>query len=263
MLDLAVRSSSRSPLAWLAALLALAPAGCREEGPLALDELDDPVLQVSWYHGSLGQPLALPHFYVQVSPRHDEDECPALHSDVRAMVGGEVLSVISLGGRVTDPDGRERCTVPTFVLPGEQVNAYAHEETTAIELDDGASTFGVVARGLFVERRASLVEPAGAELHAGEPAVVAWEPATDALGLVGVFFHPGTAPDGPPAFTRSGAGLELDGDRIGFRVPDLAAGPGVLRVEASAAVPTEACRGFRRCDVGVLAVVRELDVAVR
>jgi hypothetical protein len=256
----------RSLLAPLLAALAVALPGCRDHGPVALDELDDPVLTVSWYHGSLGEPLALPHFYVQVSPRQDEDECLALDPAVEVSVGDDVLDPISLGGWVTDEGQPRRCTIPTFVLPGEQVNAHPREPTTTVALFDGASRFGVVARGLFVERSAELEQPAGGELHVGERAVVAWRPATDQLGLVAVFFYPQPAPGEAgtaPSFTRSGPELELDGDRIAFRVPAVDTGPGTLRVEASADVPTEDCHGFRRCDVAVLAVIRDLPVQLR
>lgn len=259
-------SPRSSAVPWLLVALAVVLPACRDDGIVALDELEDPVLQVSWYHGSLGEPLASTHFYVQLSPRQAEDDCLGLDSDVRVTVGDDALSPISLGGWVREPDGRQRCTIPTFVLSGEEVDAHPHEDATAIELSDGTATLGVVARGLFVERGAELEEPAGAELHAGAPAVVVWHPATDLLGLVAVFFYPEPAPGevgGPPAFTRSGTSLELDGARIGFGVPEVDAGPGTLRVEASATVPTEDCHGLARCDVAVLAVIREIAVTLR
>lgn len=255
--------SSRSPLAWLPAVLALALPACGPRGPVMLDELEDPVLSVSWYQGSFGEPLAASHFYVQLSPRQERPEdCLELDPAIHVTVGDDVLSVISLGGWVMEPDGLQRCTIPTFVLPGEQVSAHPLEATTAIELSDGTATLGVVARGLFVERGAELEAPAGGSLVVGEPAVVAWRPSTDRLDLVAVFFYPDPPPS-RPSFTLSGDDLELDGSRIGFRVPQVEPGRGMLRVEASAAVPTEACRGLARCDVAVLAVIRELAVELR
>lgn len=249
-------------------MLGLVLAACGPRGPVALDELEDPVLSVSWYQGSLGEPLASSHFYVQLSPRQESaEDCLELDPAIEVTAGDDALSVISLGGWVMEPGGLQRCTVPTFVLPGEQVSAHPFEATTAIALSDGTATLGVVARGLFVERSAELEAPAGGELVVGEPAVVAWRPTSDRLGLVAVFFYPD--PPRPqeaptrPSFTRSGADLDVDGSRIGFRVPRVDAGPGVLRVEASAEVPTEACRGLARCDVSVLAVIREIAVTLR
>ena len=251
-------------IASLLVALAVALPACRDDGIVALDELEDPVLQVSWYHGSLGEPLASTRFYVQLSPRQAEEDCLGLDPDVRVTVGDDPLSPIALGGWVREPSGLQRCTIPTFVLPGDEVDAHPHEDATVIEVSDGTATLGVVARGLFVERGARLEEPAADELHAGAPAVVIWHPATDLLGLVAVFFfpEPGEA-GGPPSFTRSGPSLAVDGARIGFGVPEVDGGPGRLRVEASATVPTEDCHGLLRCDVAVLAVIREIAVTLR
>jgi hypothetical protein len=239
----------------IAGLAVVAP-GCRDEGPLALDELDEPVLTVSWYYGTLEQP-ELPHFYVQVSPRHPLDECPAVVPELTAFVDAQELSVLSRGGYTTI-EGRKYCTVPTFELPGELVNAHPFAETTVIELSDGASAFGAVARHLFAERSVALAEPVSGELEAGQRAVLAWTPSSDELGLSAVLFYPDGAEgsdddDVMPSFVLSGPDLEIDGDQLAFFVPAVEPQSGVLRVEVSAAVSTDECRGFWRCEVGVLA----------
>jgi hypothetical protein len=270
-----ITRDGRSSGAGVCALLAVVALGCGEDGPVGLAELDEPTLGVRWYHAALGQPLDSPHFWVQITPRQGprdhEDECPELVPQTVVTVGDEALSVVSLGGWQT-LEGRLHCTVPTYSLPGERVLAHPVEATTVIEAFDGDSTFRAVARGLFVERGATL-EPSATDqpgqprqLEVGQRATLAWTPPSDELGLVAVYFDPGPPPqDGPvpPLATLSGADLEIDGHRVGLSVPDAAVGAGVLRVEASAAVPTEACRGFARCDVEVLGASARIDVRVR
>lgn len=244
------------------ALAGLAVA-CAPDGPLMLDELDQPSMFVLWYGSTLGQELPLPHFYVQVSPRHVEGECPSVVPEVVARVGEHELSVIALGG-LRELDGETSCTVPTFELPGQIVLAHPDEPTTTIELSDGTTTLGLTARNLFAERDASLQAPAAAELLAGEPATVQWSPATDVLGLVAVYGYPVAPQPTAPSFTLSGSDLELHGDRIDFVVPASAEpGPATLRIDVSAEVPTEDCRGLHQCRVEVLGVRRELAVTIR
>jgi hypothetical protein len=243
------------------ALLAAALAGCEEPGPLQLDEIEGPTLYALWYHSALGDELDSPRFGVQLS-FYRGDQCPSVVAETVATVDDVPLEVTSLGGWVESGTARW-CTVPTFRLPGDAVLAHPPAATTRVEISDGATTLGLVAGELFAERGASLEAPASAELVAGQPASLAWRPASDVLGLVAITFHDAGAEDGPPAFVLSGADLEIEGARIRFVVPEVAPRAGTLRVEASSDVATIACDGPRRCSVQSVAHRSEIPVTIR
>ncbi len=217
---------------------------------------------VLWYESALGQVLESPRFHVQLSPHYEEGECPSVVPEIMVTVGGDELSVVTLGGFQTTGE-RTSCTVPTFRLDGDRVLARAPEDTTRIEVSDGSSTFGVTAHNLFAPRTATLAVPNPSELEPGTSATLQWEPSSDTLGLVFVSFHADDAPDPTPSFQLSGQELEVDADSVDFVVPAVEPGPGVLRTTVNVDVRTEDCRGFSDCSVGVFSARRELTTTIR
>jgi hypothetical protein len=252
-----------APLAlWLAS-----SAGCDEE-PHRLADLGDVSVQVSWFYATLGHELVDPDFSAQLGFSQPAHGCATLVPTTVATVDGEPMDAAFLGGWVMI-DARRYCSVPTFFLPGTMVREHPVEAVTSIAVSDDDVALAVDARNLFAVRAIALESPADGQLVGGQPAVVAWSPATDRLDPngVAVSFLPDRGPTGPdgaivPAFLLSGPDVTVAGNRISFQVPRVPAGPGTLRVSADAAVPVERCRGFARCGVDVYEVARGVSASL-
>jgi hypothetical protein len=239
-------------------------AGCADEAPYRLVDLDHLSIQVSWFHATLGHELAEPDFSAQLGFSQPARGCATLVSTTTATVDGAPMVPAFLGGWVTI-DSHPYCSVPTFVFPGAEVRDHRFEDLTSIGVSDGDVAIDVDARNLFAVRSIALESPTDGQLIGGQPAVVAWSPPTDRLDPngVAVYFLPDGGPTGPtgdgvPAFILSGPDVMVEGNRIAFQVPPMHVGSGTLQIQADAAIPVERCRGFSRCAVAVYEVRRSV-----
>src|SRR5262249_18838807 len=153
---------------------------------------------------------------------------------------GKTLDVISLGGwkqirNVT------ACTVPTFQLPGADVNAHPAAETSTIELTGDGDRLAFVVSHLFVTRDLAFVAPPDGVVMASAPSILAWSARSDTLDAAGTAVELVLDGETGPAFVLSGDQLRVDPGTIAFTMPVAPAGQGALRITTNVSAPVMSC----------------------
>jgi hypothetical protein len=221
--------------------------GC--DSGITLAEMTAPILEVS-------------------SPRDEEDRlliflsegaggCPDLSSRTRAFFNDTEVPMTVAGHfeeRGSFPIATPaKCHSTVFLTREGELPPNLRDDVTRIRLQEGATAFHTEALLVCAPRSITMTAPAGGELRSGDAVELEWQPTTDELfprlvSLRGDGFAANLA-------KSSDGTLRVEGNRLRFRVPQLAANvKGAAKLEVRGDSPLGVfqpqrtrCEGFAEC----------------
>jgi hypothetical protein len=182
--------------------------------------------------------------------------CPDLSGGTRAFFN-DIEVPMSIAGHFKErgsfPIGTpENCYSTVFMTREDELPHNLRDELTRIRLQEGDTVFHAEAFLVCAPRSLTMTAPAGGMLRSGDEVELEWQPASDVLTPRAVKLR-GAGFFVDLANTSSGT-LRVDGNRLRFRVPPLAANvKGAAELEVlgeslRAANPqVTRCEGFAEC----------------
>jgi hypothetical protein len=218
----------------------------------ALAEITAPILKVS--HPPLEPKPWAERLFIRLS--EGTEECPDLSGGTRAFFNDIEVPMSNAGHfeeRGSFPIATpEKCHSTVFMTREGELPHNLRDEVTRIRLQEGDTVFHAEAFLVCAPRGLTMTSPAGGALRSGDEVELEWQPATDvltprAVKLRGAGFFVDLA-------NTSAGTLRMEGNRLRFRVPQLAAnvrGAAELEVLGQslyvAHPQVTRCEGFAEC----------------